>query len=167
MAKELFSADNAINFCSLSTIIHINHEKDKKNSFLLRYQKGRLAYVLFEKWSFYIRYSNMVVPLQWMGNTSTWNTSIPMGRFINSLHGISRGVVLAQLAWDDFKSNNRSLIVNLFWGQHKSTLQCSRCGTQSIKFETFSHLSVFHRFTWKSACNRNMRFFILMLFFIN
>ena len=48
----------------------------------------------------------------------------------------------AKLAWDDFKGSNRSFILNLFWGQHKSTLRCSRCGNQSVKFETFSHLSV-------------------------
>ena len=48
----------------------------------------------------------------------------------------------AQAAWDDFKISNHSFIFNLFWGQHKSTLQCSRCGNQSVKFETFSHLSV-------------------------
>ncbi|XP_037076197.1 ubiquitin carboxyl-terminal hydrolase 8-like [Pollicipes pollicipes] len=48
----------------------------------------------------------------------------------------------AEVAWDDFLNNNRSYVMNLFWGQHKSTLRCSRCGNQSVKFETFSHLSV-------------------------
>ena len=48
----------------------------------------------------------------------------------------------AKLAWDDFMESNRSFVLNLFWGQHKSTLRCSGCGHQSAKFETFSHLSV-------------------------
>ncbi|MEL6816548.1 MAG: ubiquitin carboxyl-terminal hydrolase family protein [Cyanobacteria bacterium J06598_3] len=48
----------------------------------------------------------------------------------------------SQVAWDDFKSNNCSFVLNLFWGQMKSTLHCSHCGKESVKWEAFSHLSV-------------------------
>ena len=48
----------------------------------------------------------------------------------------------ANLAWNDFESNNRSFIISLFWGQLKSTLRCACCGNQSVRFEVFSHLSV-------------------------
>jgi len=48
----------------------------------------------------------------------------------------------AGLAWDDFKDNNRSFILDLFWGQHKSTLRCANCGGTAVRWETFSHLSV-------------------------
>ncbi|KAF0314545.1 Ubiquitin carboxyl-terminal hydrolase 8 [Amphibalanus amphitrite] len=37
---------------------------------------------------------------------------------------------------------NQSPISNLFGGQYKSTLRCVSCGSQSVKFEEFSHLSV-------------------------
>ena len=48
----------------------------------------------------------------------------------------------AKLAWHSFMRNNRSITLSLFWGQQRSTIQCSLCGNQSANFEPLSHLSV-------------------------
>lgn len=37
---------------------------------------------------------------------------------------------------------NRSVIVDLFQGQQKSSLKCLKCGLQSHRFEPFMYLSV-------------------------
>ena len=43
---------------------------------------------------------------------------------------------------DDLKISSRSLVLDVFWGQLKSTLRCSCCGNQMVKFQAFSHLSL-------------------------
>ncbi|XP_041356247.1 ubiquitin carboxyl-terminal hydrolase 8-like [Gigantopelta aegis] len=48
----------------------------------------------------------------------------------------------ADLAWKNYKLLHRSIIVELFQGQLKSTLQCKSCGKQSKTFQTFMFLSV-------------------------
>lgn len=45
-------------------------------------------------------------------------------------------------AWRDYLQRNKSIVVDLFQGQLKSTLKCLDCGTVSHKFETFMYLSV-------------------------
>lgn len=48
----------------------------------------------------------------------------------------------ARIAWDNFLLRNKSVIVDLFYGQLKSTLKCPDCGNVSITFDPFSSLSV-------------------------
>ncbi|KAL4438101.1 hypothetical protein ABPG74_016880 [Tetrahymena malaccensis] len=48
----------------------------------------------------------------------------------------------AKESWKEYLMRNRSIIVDLFQGQTKSTLRCLKCNTVSHKFETFMYLSV-------------------------
>ena len=49
---------------------------------------------------------------------------------------------MASESWKEHLFNNRSIIVDLFQGQLKSTLQCIKCNYVSLKFDTFMYLSV-------------------------
>eukprot|EP00347_Sterkiella_histriomuscorum_P020920 403335950 len=49
---------------------------------------------------------------------------------------------VAQEHWDAFIARNRSIIVDLMYGQYKSTVQCQECGFISITFDPFLTLSV-------------------------
>ncbi|XP_078667182.1 ubiquitin carboxyl-terminal hydrolase 8-like isoform X1 [Branchiostoma floridae x Branchiostoma belcheri] len=51
-------------------------------------------------------------------------------------------VTLAERAWQNHKRLNQSIIVELFQGQFKSTLQCLRCNNTSTTFEAFMYLSL-------------------------
>ena len=44
--------------------------------------------------------------------------------------------------WENHLKRNRSVIVDLFHGQLKSTVECPECGKVSIKFDPFMYLSV-------------------------
>lgn len=44
--------------------------------------------------------------------------------------------------WERYRSQNRSLIVDIFEGQLRSQLTCSECGASSSTFEPFRYLSV-------------------------
>ncbi|XP_018619567.1 ubiquitin carboxyl-terminal hydrolase 8 isoform X3 [Scleropages formosus] len=48
----------------------------------------------------------------------------------------------AELAWSKHKLLNESIIVALFQGQFKSTVQCLKCYQKSRTFETFMYLSL-------------------------
>ncbi|CAF0980019.1 unnamed protein product [Didymodactylos carnosus] len=48
----------------------------------------------------------------------------------------------AKLSWDRYLSTDNSMIVEIFVGQLKSTLECCYCGYQSITFDPFWDLSV-------------------------
>lgn len=48
----------------------------------------------------------------------------------------------AELAWSKHKLLNESVIVALFQGQFKSTVQCLTCHRKSRTFETFMYLSL-------------------------
>lgn len=48
----------------------------------------------------------------------------------------------ADLAWSKHKLLNESIIVALFQGQFKSTVQCLTCHRKSRTFETFMYLSL-------------------------
>ncbi|KAJ8249375.1 hypothetical protein GJAV_G00234100 [Gymnothorax javanicus] len=48
----------------------------------------------------------------------------------------------ADLAWEKHKQLNESIVVALFQGQFKSTVQCLICGRKSRTFETFMYLSL-------------------------
>ena len=48
----------------------------------------------------------------------------------------------ADLAWEKHKLLNESVIVALFQGQFKSTVQCLTCHRKSRTFETFMYLSL-------------------------
>ena len=49
---------------------------------------------------------------------------------------------VAAEAWGNYLKRDRSVIVDLFQGQLKSTVTCSECGCKSAKFETFMYLSL-------------------------
>eukprot|EP00500_Bicosoecida_sp_ms1_P004096 CAMPEP_0203807726 /NCGR_PEP_ID=MMETSP0115-20131106/1222_1 /ASSEMBLY_ACC=CAM_ASM_000227 /TAXON_ID=33651 /ORGANISM="Bicosoecid sp, Strain ms1" /LENGTH=494 /DNA_ID=CAMNT_0050716409 /DNA_START=311 /DNA_END=1793 /DNA_ORIENTATION=+ len=51
-------------------------------------------------------------------------------------------VVVAAEAWRAYLLRNKSIIVDLFQGQLKSTLVCDHCGTRSVKFDPFMYLSL-------------------------
>ncbi|XP_049964107.1 ubiquitin carboxyl-terminal hydrolase 8 [Schistocerca serialis cubense] len=42
----------------------------------------------------------------------------------------------------EFKRKNKSFIVDLFYGQQKSTVKCLRCDKESVTYETFSNLTL-------------------------
>ena len=48
----------------------------------------------------------------------------------------------ADVAWSKHKLLNESIIVALFQGQFKSTVQCMTCHRKSRTFETFMYLSL-------------------------
>lgn len=48
----------------------------------------------------------------------------------------------ASEAWKHYLMRNKSIIVDLFQGQSKSTLKCLKCGLVSHKFEPFMYLSL-------------------------
>jgi len=48
----------------------------------------------------------------------------------------------ANLAWQNHKSLNDSIIVSLFQGQLKSTIQCLTCDKESVTFDVFMYLSL-------------------------
>ena len=49
---------------------------------------------------------------------------------------------LADEYWDGFKRREQSVIVDLFYGQLKSKVQCARCGHTSLTFEPFNVLTL-------------------------
>jgi ubiquitin carboxyl-terminal hydrolase 6/32 len=49
---------------------------------------------------------------------------------------------VAQEAWENHLRRNRSVIVDLFQGQLKSTVKCPDCGKISITFDPFMYLSL-------------------------
>uniref|UniRef100_A0A1B6E877 Ubiquitin carboxyl-terminal hydrolase n=1 Tax=Clastoptera arizonana TaxID=38151 RepID=A0A1B6E877_9HEMI len=57
-----------------------------------------------------------------------------------SLDGASEET--GEKAWGEFKKNNESIVLNLFYGQLRSTITCSDCNKKSIKFDPFSNLSL-------------------------
>lgn len=48
----------------------------------------------------------------------------------------------AKESWRNYLTRNKSVIVDLFQGQSKSTLKCLRCGITSHKFEPYMYLSL-------------------------
>lgn len=44
--------------------------------------------------------------------------------------------------WEGFKKREKSLFVDLFYGQLKSRVQCTNCGYVSIAFDPFNMLSL-------------------------
>lgn len=50
--------------------------------------------------------------------------------------------IVAKEAWDNHLQRNKSIIVDLFQGQLKSTVTCNVCNKVSIKFDPFMYLSV-------------------------
>lgn len=48
----------------------------------------------------------------------------------------------ADKAWLEFVNRNESRILNLFYGQIKSMVKCTSCGTESATYESFSNLSL-------------------------
>ncbi|XP_039281814.1 ubiquitin carboxyl-terminal hydrolase 4 isoform X2 [Nilaparvata lugens] len=45
-------------------------------------------------------------------------------------------------AWGEFRRKNNSIVLDLFYGQLKSTVTCLTCAKQSVTFEPFSNLSL-------------------------
>uniref|UniRef100_A0A3P9MNP3 Ubiquitin carboxyl-terminal hydrolase 8 n=1 Tax=Oryzias latipes TaxID=8090 RepID=A0A3P9MNP3_ORYLA len=65
----------------------------------------------------------------------------------------------ADLAWSKHKLLNESIIVALFQGQFKSTVQCSTCHRKSRTFETFMYLSLPLASTSKCSLQDCLRLF--------
>ncbi|XP_072320834.1 ubiquitin carboxyl-terminal hydrolase 8 isoform X2 [Eucyclogobius newberryi] len=65
----------------------------------------------------------------------------------------------ADLAWSKHKALNESIIVALFQGQFKSTLQCLTCHHKSRTFETFMYLSLPLASTSKCSLQDCLRLF--------
>uniref|UniRef100_A0A1B6FJQ5 Ubiquitin carboxyl-terminal hydrolase n=1 Tax=Cuerna arida TaxID=1464854 RepID=A0A1B6FJQ5_9HEMI len=59
---------------------------------------------------------------------------------IKSLEGAEEDT--GEKAWGEFKKKNNSLVLDLFYGQLKSTVTCNHCQKQSVLFEPFSNLSI-------------------------
>ncbi|XP_005090139.1 uncharacterized protein LOC101853362 [Aplysia californica] len=51
-------------------------------------------------------------------------------------------VAMANAAWEDYLSRNRSVVVNTFQGQFRSTVVCSECCHVSVTYEPFMYLSL-------------------------
>lgn len=50
--------------------------------------------------------------------------------------------IVASESWEATLQRNRSVIVDLFYGQMKSKVACETCGTESVRFDPFSLLSL-------------------------
>jgi ubiquitin carboxyl-terminal hydrolase 6/32 len=50
--------------------------------------------------------------------------------------------VIAKEFWDGFKEREKSIFIDLFYGQLKSQVQCSLCKNLSVTFDPFNVLSV-------------------------
>lgn len=61
----------------------------------------------------------------------------------------------AELAWSKHKLLNESIIVALFQGQFKSTVQCMSCQHKSRTFETFMYLTL--EMTASSKCSLQVK----------
>lgn len=48
----------------------------------------------------------------------------------------------AEESWQHFIKTNKSMIVDLFYGQYKSTLSCPKCNKKSITFDPFNSISL-------------------------
>jgi len=49
---------------------------------------------------------------------------------------------VAAESWHNYLQRNKSIVVDLFQGQLRSTLTCSRCNTKRVKFDPFQYLSL-------------------------
>lgn len=68
-------------------------------------------------------------------------------------------VAAADVAWSKHKALNESIIVALFQGQFKSTVQCLTCHRKSRTFETFMYLSLPLASTSKCSLQDCLRLF--------
>lgn len=68
-------------------------------------------------------------------------------------------VTAADVAWSKHKALNESIIVALFQGQFKSTVQCLTCHRKSRTFETFMYLSLPLASTSKCSLQDCLRLF--------
>ena len=48
----------------------------------------------------------------------------------------------SQRWWDYYKSREDSIIVDLFQGQYKSTIKCSKCGNSSTSYDTYMNIGL-------------------------
>jgi len=51
-------------------------------------------------------------------------------------------IVCAQEAWENHLLRNKSVIVDLFHGQLKSSVRCKQCLQESVRFDAFSNLTL-------------------------
>lgn len=49
---------------------------------------------------------------------------------------------ISQIYWQGFQKREKSIFVDMFYGQLKSSLQCTKCGYNSTTFDTFNMLSL-------------------------
>ena len=72
--------------------------------------------------------------------------------YVKAVEGGSRpDAIVAKEAWEGHLKRNKSLVVDLFQGQLKSTVTCPDCHTQSIKFDPFMFLSLPLPNEWSKA----------------
>jgi ubiquitin C-terminal hydrolase len=50
--------------------------------------------------------------------------------------------IVATEFWDNFKAREKSKIIDLFYGQLKSHLECTICNNSSVTFDPYSMLSI-------------------------
>eukprot|EP00730_Choanoeca_flexa_P005876 TRINITY_DN12039_c0_g1_i1.p1 TRINITY_DN12039_c0_g1~~TRINITY_DN12039_c0_g1_i1.p1 ORF type:complete len:1034 (+),score=263.37 TRINITY_DN12039_c0_g1_i1:1657-4758(+) len=62
--------------------------------------------------------------------------------FVEDKEAEGDDVIAAQEAWDRFQLRNDSQLVDLFFGQYKSTLICPECQKVSVTFDPMMYLSV-------------------------
>ena len=51
-------------------------------------------------------------------------------------------VICAQEAWENHLLRNKSVVVDLFHGQLKSSVRCRQCDTESTRFDPFTYLTL-------------------------
>jgi ubiquitin carboxyl-terminal hydrolase 4/11/15 len=58
------------------------------------------------------------------------------------VHSENNLAVAGAKAWDDYCKRNRSIVMDTFYGQFKSTCVCPNCQRISVSFDVFNHISL-------------------------
>lgn len=58
------------------------------------------------------------------------------------VHSENNLAVAGAKAWDDYCKRNRSIVMDTFYGQFKSTCVCPNCKRISVSFDVFNHISL-------------------------
>jgi ubiquitin C-terminal hydrolase/tetratricopeptide (TPR) repeat protein len=60
----------------------------------------------------------------------------------DDVHNENNLAVAGAKAWDDYCKRNRSIVMDTFYGQFKSTCICPNCKRISVSFDVFNHISL-------------------------
>lgn len=74
-----------------------------------------------------------------------WQNYLSAGQLISSFSASQFNLLLkvvAREAWENYKKRNDSIIVDIFHGLLKSTVQCPDCQKISVTFDPFCYLSL-------------------------